>query len=136
MVTVFLSLGFNQQLPRSILYVDHRIRSVAEQVQDDLLKLKPVARHSRQIFGKLRLKSDSIPLELVRQERDDLLGGLVQIQRLEREVPLDEERTQPRNHIGSPIAVSEGAARRLARTLDVWRSAIQHAEACPYVRND
>ena len=92
-VAVCLSLGFDQQLPRSILHVGHRIRGVAEQIQDDLLELNPIADDDREIIGELRLKDDATSLQVVRRERDDLSRSLVQIQRLERELPLAEQRT-------------------------------------------
>ena len=50
-----LSFGLNQQLPRAIVHVGHRVRGVAKQIQDDLLELNAIAGDGRQIVGKLRL---------------------------------------------------------------------------------
>src|SRR5215203_6129410 len=49
-----LTLGFDQQLSRPIVHIDHRVRSVAEQIQDDLLQLNPIARDEREIIGEFR----------------------------------------------------------------------------------
>ena len=43
-VISMLSFGCEQELPRSIVYVAHRLRSVANEVKDDLLKLYAVTR--------------------------------------------------------------------------------------------
>ena len=72
--------GSDQQLPRPIVHVNHRVRGVAEQVQDDLLELDTVAGDVREIVGELRLKHDAVPLKLTQRQRDDLARGLVQIQ--------------------------------------------------------
>ena len=50
-------LGCDQQLSRSILHVDHRVRAVHEQVQNDLLKLDTIASDDREIVGELRRKN-------------------------------------------------------------------------------
>ena len=42
-----LSFGSDQRLPRAIVHTRHRVTGVAEQVQDDLLELDPVAGDSR-----------------------------------------------------------------------------------------
>ena len=100
-----LSFGFDQHLSRSAIYVDHRVGGIAEEIQDDLLELNPIAVDDWQILGKLRLKNDAIPQKVVRRERDDLARRLVQIQWFGRELPLAEQRPQPRNDLG-------GAGRR------------------------
>ena len=41
---VSFSLGSDQQLPRAVVNTDHRVGSIAEQVQDDLLQLDTIAR--------------------------------------------------------------------------------------------
>src|SRR5271166_5430765 len=38
-MTVFVFFGSNQQLPRTIVNCTHRVASISEQVQDDLLQL-------------------------------------------------------------------------------------------------
>src|SRR6266446_8844055 len=40
-----------QQLPRTIVDRAHRVRSVPEQVQDDLLELDTIARDGREVLG-------------------------------------------------------------------------------------
>ena len=41
--TAVLLFGFDQQLPRAIVYVNHRVRGIAEQVEDDLLELDTIS---------------------------------------------------------------------------------------------
>src|SRR5215469_8833036 len=38
-----LAFGSDQQLPRAVVHVSHRVGGVAEQIQDDLLELDPIA---------------------------------------------------------------------------------------------
>jgi hypothetical protein len=40
--TIAIALGFDQQLPRSIFDAAHCIRSVLQQIQDDLLELHTI----------------------------------------------------------------------------------------------
>ena len=49
--------GSDQQLPGAIVHARHRVRGVAEQVQDDLLELDTVAGDGREIVGELGLKN-------------------------------------------------------------------------------
>ena len=43
----FVSFGFDQQLSPTIVDSAHRVRGVPEKVQDDLLKLYPIAGDNR-----------------------------------------------------------------------------------------
>ena len=52
-----LPFGSDQQLPRAIVHANHRVRGVAEQVQDDLLELDAIAGDVREIVGELRLNA-------------------------------------------------------------------------------
>ena len=82
---------FDQQLTRAIVHVNHRVRGVAEQVEDDLLELDTVAREVREIVGELRLKHDAVSLKFTPRQRHDLPRGFVQIDRLQRELLLAEQ---------------------------------------------
>src|SRR5262245_20951258 len=48
-----LSLGSDQQPARPIVDADHRVRGVAEEVQNDLLELDAIAGDRREVFGEL-----------------------------------------------------------------------------------
>jgi hypothetical protein len=48
----FISFSSNQQLPRAIIDGAHRVRSVAEQIQNDLLKLNAITSDRREIIAK------------------------------------------------------------------------------------
>ena len=87
-----LSLGSDQQLPWAVINAYHRVGSIAQQVQDDLLELDPIANDSRQVLSKFRLKNDSASVQVTRRQRNDLARGLIQIERLECEFFLAEER--------------------------------------------
>jgi hypothetical protein len=80
-----LPFGSDQQLPRAIVDADHRVRGVAEQVQNDLLELDAIASDRWEVIGELRLNDHPVSLKLTQRQRNDLLRGLVQIQRLQRE---------------------------------------------------
>ena len=131
-----LPFGSDQQLPRAIVHADHRVRGVAEQVQDDLLELDAIAGDDREIVGELRLKNDPVSLQLAQRQRNDLSRGLVQIQRLERELLLAEQRTQPRDHIRGAVAIANRPPRGFARAVDVRRIGIQHPKARTGVGDD
>src|SRR6187397_1774835 len=49
-----MRFGFDYQLPWTIFDRAHRLESVAQQVQDNLLQLDTIAAHGWQILGKLR----------------------------------------------------------------------------------
>ena len=46
----------DHQAARSIVHVGHRVRGVADQVQDDLLELHTIADDGREVVGEIRLK--------------------------------------------------------------------------------
>jgi hypothetical protein len=46
------------------VYVNHRIQGVAEQVEDDLLELNPIAGNVREVLLELHLNHDAIALTL------------------------------------------------------------------------
>ena len=87
------SFSSDQQLPRAIVHADHRVRGVAEQVEDDLLELDPIAVDRRKIVSEFRLKNDPVSLKVTQRQRNNLSRGLVQVQQLDREFLLAEERT-------------------------------------------
>src|SRR5690348_10805124 len=58
-----LVLGSDQQLPRPIVDGGHRIRGVADQVQDDLLELNTIPRDRWKGPGELQLKQYAISLK-------------------------------------------------------------------------
>ena len=114
----------------------HRVRGVAEQVQDDLLELDAIAGDDREIIGELRLKNDAISLKVAQRQRDDLSRGVVQIERLQRELPLAEQRTQARDHVRRAVAIANRAPRGFARAVDVRRIGGQHPQTGAGVGDD
>src|SRR5215831_17861934 len=79
-----LAFGSDQQLPRAIVHVNHRVGGVAEQVQDDLLELDPIAGDGREVLGELRLKNDAVALEVTQRQCHNLPRDLVQVYRFDR----------------------------------------------------
>src|SRR6185503_2530427 len=71
-----LFFRFDQQLSRAIVHVGHGLRSIAEQVQDDLLELDTIAGDDRETLGKFRVKDHAISLKFVRRQRNHLSRGL------------------------------------------------------------
>ena len=59
-----LPFGSDQQVPRAVVDADHRVRGVAKQVQEDLLKLDTIANERREIISELRLNDDAVSLKL------------------------------------------------------------------------
>src|SRR6476660_7010058 len=76
---VVLLFGSDQQLPRPIVHGGHRIRGVAEQVQDDLLELNTVPRDRGEVLGELHLKRYVISLKPAHSERSHRSRGPVQV---------------------------------------------------------
>src|SRR5262252_5097611 len=58
-----LAVGFDQQHSGAVLNVDHRLRTVAEHVQYDLLELDSVARDRGEIARELRPQDHAISLK-------------------------------------------------------------------------
>src|SRR5712691_8774874 len=94
-----LAFGSDQQLPRAIVHVSHRVGGVAEQVHDDLLELDPIAGDGREILGELRLKNDAVSLQVTQRQRYDLPRDLVQVYRSDPRFLLGKQGTHSRNHI-------------------------------------
>ena len=77
--------ALDEQVPRPVVHVGHRVDGVTKQVENDLLQLDPVAGNGRKISGEFRLQRDAVALELAQRQRDDLSRRVVQIERLDRE---------------------------------------------------
>src|SRR6516225_2323384 len=60
----FIPFCFDEQLPRAIAYCAHGVRSISQQVQDNLLQLDTVADDGRQVLGELRPQDYPIPLKV------------------------------------------------------------------------
>ena len=131
-----VAFASDEQMSRSIVHVHHRVRRVAEQIQDDLLELNAVAGDERETLGELGMEDHVMSVQVARRQRNDLARGLVQIERFERELLLAEECAQPRNHVGGAIAVANRTSCGLACTGDIGRHAIQHSKARAGVGDD
>src|SRR5215813_10834980 len=88
----FVSFGSDEQLPWPVVDGAHCVRCIPQQVQDDLLKLHSIALNGWQADLKVSQQQDSFSLKLIREQRDYLSRCLVQIQRLQREFFLAEQR--------------------------------------------
>src|SRR5262245_34663695 len=58
-----LVFGSDQQLPRPIVHGGHRIRGVADQIQDDLLELNTIPDDLWKVLSELQLKQNAISLK-------------------------------------------------------------------------
>src|ERR1700730_15494525 len=65
----FVTFSSDEELPRTIVHADHRVSTIAEQVQDDLLKLDTIGGDERQIVGELRSEHEAVYLKLVHRRR-------------------------------------------------------------------
>ena len=83
---VFVSFGSDHQLPRTIVDAAHRVRGVAEQVQDDLLKLDAIAGDGREVVGEFRPQNHPVSLKFAQRQRNHLPRRLVQVHRFGRGV--------------------------------------------------
>jgi hypothetical protein len=63
--TTFISVGSDHQLPRTILDSAHRVRSIPDEVQDDLLELHPIAGHKREVAGKFGAHNHTVSLNFI-----------------------------------------------------------------------
>src|SRR5467141_1483454 len=68
----FVTFSSDEELPRTIVHADHRVRSIAEQVQDDLLKLDAIGGDERKIVGELRSERAEMSLKLVHRQRNHI----------------------------------------------------------------
>ena len=116
---ISFSLGSDQELPGAVLNTNHRVGSIAEQVQGDLLQLDTISDDGREVLGEFRTQNYPIPLKIAQRQRNHLSGGLVQIQRLQREFLLAKQSTQPRDHIRGAVAVAKGPPHGFARAVDI-----------------
>src|SRR5438477_8140357 len=60
----FVTFSSDEELSRTIVHAGHRVRSIAEQVQDDLLKLDTIGCHDRKIVAELRSEHHTLSLQL------------------------------------------------------------------------
>jgi hypothetical protein len=74
---ISFSPGSDQQLPRAVVNVEHRVRSIAEQVQGDLLQLDTVSQDRGEILGEFRPHNNLIPLKVAQRQSNHLSRGLV-----------------------------------------------------------
>src|SRR5580698_7161169 len=72
-------LSSNQQISRTIFDGAHGIRSIAKQVQNDLLELDAIAGDEREVRGKFRPQGHAIFLKLTQCQRDYLSCSFIQV---------------------------------------------------------
>ncbi len=134
--TAVIACRLDHDRPRPAVRAEHGIARVAQQVEDHLLQLHPVALCRWEIGRQLGSNCNAIPLKLARGESHDLTDRFVQIDALHRQRFLPEQRTQARDHLRSAVRVADRTARRLARPLDVRRIVGKHSERRARVRDD
>ena len=121
---------FPLDLHPSIVHVAHGVRRVADQVQNDLLKLDPIAGDEQRVVRvKLKAQVHSVAQQVAKHQLQHLARRLVQVHGLGRGGLLAEQRTQARDDVGGAVAVADGAARGFLRALDVQRIGRQHPQA-------
>src|SRR5262249_42376312 len=120
-LVAFDSFGRDEQLPGTIRNGTHRVRGVAQQVQNDLLELDAIACDQREIVSKFRTHDDAVSLQVSQRERNDFLGSIIQVDWFDRKLLFAEESTQTCDHVGGAVAVANGAAGGFTGALDVWR---------------
>ena len=64
-----LPCGSDQQLPRPIVDANHRVRGIAEEVENDLLVLDAIANDRWEVGGELRLNDHPVSLKLTQRQR-------------------------------------------------------------------
>src|SRR5262245_8658473 len=131
-----LPFGSDQQLPRAIVHVNHRIGGIAEEVQDDLLELDPIAGDGREILGEFQLKNDAVSLQVAQRQCHDLPRDLVQVYRFDRRFLLGEQGTHSRNHIRGTVAIADRPPCGFARARYVRRVRGEHPQTGTRVGDD
>src|SRR5207244_9975150 len=114
----FVAFSSDEELPWTIVHTGHRVSSIAEQVQDDLLKLDTIGCDERKIVGELRSEYHTMSLKLVHRQRNHLARRLVQVHRFRRELFPAEESAQSHDHIGCAVGVANRSPRCLARAVE------------------
>ena len=87
------SLGSDQELPGAIFNTSHRVGSISEQVEGDLLQLDTISDDGGEILGEFRTENYPIPLKIAQRQRNHLSGGLIQIQHLQSKFFLAKQRS-------------------------------------------
>src|SRR5580700_5200459 len=76
----------NQQIPRTIIDCAHGVRSIAKQVQNDLLELNAIAGDPWEAVGKFLEHDDTISLKFAQRQREHLSRSFIQVHRFDRGV--------------------------------------------------
>jgi hypothetical protein len=76
-----IAFGSDQQFSRAIVDSAHRIRSIPQQIQNDLLKLDAIADDGREVVRKLMPQTHTLTLELTQRQRSHLSSRLIQVHR-------------------------------------------------------
>jgi hypothetical protein len=74
-----VAFGSDDQLPRTIVYVPHRVGGIQKQIQHDLLKLDPITRDRWKVFGKFDPRNHLTSLKFTSRQRNHLSNGLIQV---------------------------------------------------------
>jgi hypothetical protein len=93
----------------------------SQQIQDDLLELNSIAGQLREIVRQFSPKDDTMPLEVVRRQGENLSHAYVHIQGLDRGLSVAKQRPQSRDHIGGAVATPDRAARTRCPCDLPWR---------------
>src|SRR5882724_90545 len=94
-----VSLGSDEQLPRTIVDGAHRVGRVSKQVQYHLLQLHPIALDGRKIFRELGPKNHSISLKLTQRQRNHLSRSVVQVHGFHGRALVAKEQAQSCEHL-------------------------------------
>ena len=64
---ICFSLGSDQELPGAVINTNHRVGSITEQVEGDLLQLDTVSDDGGEILGEFRTQNYPIPLKITQR---------------------------------------------------------------------
>src|SRR5271170_6234694 len=115
----FVSVGSDEQVPRTIVDGAHRVGCIPDEIQDDLLQLDAIAGDKKLVVGKFPLDDYAVSLKFPHRQSKHLSYSLVQVHRFGRWILLAIERAQSSNHLRRAVAIANRASRSFASAIHV-----------------
>ena len=104
--------AFDHQLSRPLIHRFHCLDCIQDEIQHHLLNLDAVSDHLRKIGAWFKFWNNSVSLDLDSHQTDDTQDHFIDIQFLVHLARPLKQRSNPCNHIASPLAVADHSLHR------------------------
>ena len=131
-----VDLRFNPQDARSLGHAAHGIRSVHDQVHDDLLQLDAISQCKRKVRGQRRLNGHRTAPQRGPRQRQDLPDRVIRVERNVVRLAMFEQLANARDHLACTRALLDDAFERLRYLLDIGGSVGQPSERSVSIGDD